>query len=68
MIGYNPSIVNTNLLWCIDAGNPRSYPGSGTTWYDVNTATNGTLTNGPTYTSGTSGYFTFDGVDDYVNM
>jgi hypothetical protein len=68
MIGYNPSVVNTNLLWCIDAGNPRSYPGSGTTWYDVNTATNGTLTNGPTYTSGTSGYFTFDGVDDYVNM
>jgi hypothetical protein len=68
-LGHNPSITTSNLLWCIDSGNPRSYPGTGTTWIDAMTTTNGTLTNSPTYTSGTpGGYFSFDGVDDYVNM
>ena len=34
-IGYNPSILTSNLQLCLDAGNPRSYIGSGTTWNDV---------------------------------
>jgi hypothetical protein len=64
---HSPSIVTSGLIQCLDAGNPRSYPGSGTVWYDASGNSNtGTLTNGPTYTSGTNGYFTFDGVDDYV--
>lgn len=45
-----------------------SYPGSGTTVYDLSgNDNNGTLTNGPTYTSGTPSYFTLDGTNDYVN-
>lgn len=68
-LGHNPSIITSNLLYCIDAGNARSYPGSGTTVYDVTTSGyNGTLVNGPTYTSGTNGYFTFDNVDDYISL
>lgn len=68
-IGYNPYIVTSNLIMCLDAGNPRSYNGSGTAWFDISGRNNnGTLTNGPTYTSGTSGYFTFDGVNDFVNL
>jgi hypothetical protein len=67
-IAYNSSIVTTGLVLCLDAGNPRSYPGSGTTWFDISgNSFNSTLTNGPTYTSGVSGYFTFDGVNDYVD-
>jgi hypothetical protein len=42
-IAYNPSIVSNGLVLCLDAGNPKSYPGSGTTWTDLsglgNTAT-----------------------------
>lgn len=34
-ISYNSSIVTTNLGLCLDAANPRSYPGSGTSWFDV---------------------------------
>ena len=34
-ISYNPSIVTSGLGLCLDAGNPRSYPGSGTSWFDV---------------------------------
>ena len=66
---HSPSIVTSGLVMCLDAANPRSYPGSGTIWYDVSsTNNNGTLTNGPVNTSGVNGYFTFDGVDDYVNV
>ena len=67
-VSYNSSIVTNGLVLCLDAGNPRSYPGSGTVWRDVSgNVNNGTLTNGPTYTSGISGYFTLDGVNDYIN-
>jgi hypothetical protein len=68
-IAYNSSIVTTNLDVCLDAGNPRSYPGSGTTWRDVSgTGNNGTLVNGPTYNSANLGSFAFDGVNDYANI
>lgn len=64
---HSPSIVTTGLILCVDAGNPRSYSGSGTTWADVSSiGNNGTLTNGPVFTSnGASSYFTFDATNDY---
>jgi hypothetical protein len=66
---HSPSIVTNGLVFCLDAGSPRSYPGSGTVWNDASGNDNiGTLTNGPTYTSGVNGYFAFDGVDDVVNI
>lgn len=34
-IAYNRSIVTSGLVACLDAGNPRSYSGSGTTITDV---------------------------------
>lgn len=65
---HGPSVVTSGLILSLDAGNIKSYPGSGTTWTDLSgTGNTGTLTNNPTYTSGTSGYFNFDGVDDYVD-
>ena len=68
-LAHSPSIVTSGLVFCVDAGNPRSYSGSGTTWADISgNAFNSTLTNGPTYTSGVNGYFTFDGVDDFSSV
>ena len=56
------------LVLCLDAGNVKSYPGSGTTWTDLSGGgNNGTLTNGPTYSSSNGGVIVFDGTDDYVN-
>lgn len=61
-------IVRSGLVLNLDAGNTASYPGSGTTWTDLSgNSNNGTLTNGPTYTSVSGGAIVFDGNDDYVN-
>jgi hypothetical protein len=51
----------------LDAGNASSYPGSGTTWTDLSgNGRNGTLTNGPTYSSADGGSIVFDGTNDFV--
>ena len=34
-LSHSPSIVLDGLVLCLDAGNPKSYPGSGTTWTDL---------------------------------
>jgi len=66
-IAYNSNIPTTSMLLCADAGNPRSYPGTGTSWYDVSGTNNiGTLTGSPTYNSGLSGSFTFNGSSQYT--
>ena len=66
---YNPRIVTDGLVLCLDAGNSRSYPGSGTTWTDLSGfGRNGILTNGPTYSSENGGSLSFDGVNDYVQV
>ncbi len=58
-------IVTSGLVLNLDAGNPASYPGSGTTWFDLSGfGNNGTLVNGVGY----DGNITVDGVDDYVLM
>ena len=60
-------IVTTNLSMFLDAGNASSYPGTGTAWTDLSgNSRNGTLTNGPTYTSADGGAIVFDGTDDFV--
>ena len=67
-LAHSPRIVTDNLVLAFDAGNTKSYPGSGTTWTDLMGNTNGTLTNGPTYSSDNGGYFDFDGTNDYVQV
>ena len=67
-VGYNPRIVTDGLVLCLDAANKRSYPGSGTTWTDKVGGNNGTLINGPTFSSDNGGVIVFDGSDDYVNF
>ena len=68
-LAHSPKIITDGLVLCLDAGNTKSYPGSGTTWYDLSgQGNNGTLTNGPTYSNSNGGYIDFDGTDDTVNF
>ena len=67
-LAHSPRIVTDGLVLALDAGNTKSYPGSGTSWSDLSGNSNtGTLTNGPTYSSDDGGYISFDGVDDYMS-
>ena len=59
----------SNLIFYLDAVNSKSYPGSGSTWYDLSGNSNHfTLYNTPTYIqNGTTGtYFTFNGTNQYA--
>lgn len=66
---YLPPIIENGLVLYLDAAEPASYPGTGTTWNDLsNNQNNGTLVNGPTFDSANAGSLNFDGVDDYVTV
>ena len=66
-LGHSPSVVTSGLVLALDAGNTKSYPGSGTTWTDLSGNGNtGTLQNSPTYSSANSGYFTLNGSTQYA--
>ena len=65
---YGPSIVTDGLVFYVDSGNDKSYPGTGTTWSDLIGGNDGTLTNGPTYDSANGGSIDFDGVNDYTSI
>jgi hypothetical protein len=63
-----PNVTDSGLVLNLDAGNIKSYPGTGTIWFDKSgNANNGTLINGPTFNTGSLGSIVFDGVDDYVS-
>lgn len=48
-----PNIVTDGLILHLDAANTKSYPGSGTTWYDISgNNNNGTLANGEFVSTG----------------
>ena len=66
-INYCPRIVTDGIILYLDAGNIKSYSGSGTTWTDISTNNhNATLTNGPTYNSDNGGCIVFDGTNDHA--
>jgi hypothetical protein len=59
--------VTNGLLLYWDAGNLDSYPGTGTTIYDLSgNGNNGILYNGVGFNQTNGGVLIFDGVDDYV--
>jgi hypothetical protein len=64
----SPRIITDGLVLCLDAGNTKSYLGSGTTWTDISRNNNtGTLSGGPTFSSANGGSFVFDGTNDCVS-
>ena len=64
-VNYNPSIVTDGLVLCLDAGNTKSYPGTGNTWYDISGKGNDATINGAQFLNG---YFSFDGTNDYAKI
>ncbi len=65
-VGFGSS---SSTILALDTGMPASYPGSGTTWYDLSgNSRNFTLVNGPRYLSSNSGSLSFDGTNDYATL
>lgn len=48
-VAYNTSVPTSSLRFYVDAANPKSYPGSGSTWFDLIGGQNVTLQNSPTF-------------------
>jgi hypothetical protein len=66
-LSHSPSVPTQSLMLYLDAANRRSYPGSGTTWFDLSgNGYNGTLVNSPTFSS--SGFFTFNGTNSTASV
>ena len=67
---FPSELVTDGLVLNLDAGDPRSYPGSGTTWTDLsgngNNGTFGASTAAPTYNNANGGSLVFDGTNDYI--
>lgn len=62
-------IVTSGLTLYLDAAISNSYPGSGTTWYDLSgNGNNGTLQSAISYSSDNGGYLDFNGSTDYVTL
>ena len=69
-LAHSPRIVTDGLVLCLDAGNTKSYSGSGTTWTDLSgKGNNGTFQNmgSSNLNSDNGGSLTFDGSNEYVN-
>ena len=60
-------VITDGLKLYLDAYNIRSYPGTGTTWYDLSNSAYNLTNSGGTWTvSGDRRYFELDGVNDYI--
>jgi hypothetical protein len=63
------NVIQRGLVLHLDASTTGSYPGSETKWYDLSgNLYNGTLTNGPTFSTTNGGCIVFDGSNDYVEL
>ena len=63
------TLITSNLVLHLDAGDSSSYSGSGTTWSDLSGEGNhATLVNSPTYSSSNGGYLSFDGSNDHATL
>lgn len=62
---HSPQIVKDGLVLLLDAGNPKSYSGTGTLWFDLSgNKYNFGLVNTPTFSNGV---FSFDGTNQYTS-
>jgi len=66
-IDIGPIEVTDGLVFQLDAGNTRSYGGSGLTTNGLVGGIGGTLVNGVGFSSVNNGSFFFDGTNDYID-
>lgn len=62
------NLVTDNLFLHLDASDVSSYPGSGTTWYDLTPNNNDATINGATYSETDGGIFDLDGSNDNIQI
>ena len=67
-IDIGPIEATDGLVFHLDAGNRRSYSGSGITVNSLIGGIGATLVNGTGFSSSNSGYFSLDGTNDYINV
>ena len=66
VVGGPDQIVTDELILVLDASNKKSYPGSGTTWYDISGNGNDAgMVNAVWTDAGANSYWLFDGISDY---
>ena len=63
-----PNIVTDGLVFAVDPGSERSYPGTGTTASSLMTAYDGTLINGTAFSNDNGGIWELDGVNDRISF
>ena len=66
-ITYEVPPLPASLKMYLNAGNTNSYPGAGTTWFDLTSNANNGAISGASFSSLDGGYFSFDGSNDSVN-
>lgn len=59
------ALVDTGLNMYVDAGLTDSYPGTGTTWTDLESLNDQTLESGITHVSGDNGYLLSDATNEF---
>lgn len=73
-MSYNngPKIITDGLIMCLDAGNSKSYPGTGGTWYDLSGYNNhATVYGSSVYSTDDGGKFDFGDVSQtsqYISL
>jgi hypothetical protein len=69
-VAGGPDMIENGLILALDANDRNSYPGTGTTWFDISgNNRNFTLVNSPLYVTGSnSKYFNFDGINEYATL
>lgn len=65
---HSPSVVTNGLVFCVDAANKKSYPGSGASCNDIIGGKVGTLAAGASYSSSNVGVFDFTGANGFVSL
>lgn len=63
---FGKSIVTDGLVFYVDAANSNSYPGSGSSAYDLVNGTTLPLVAQASHSTDNGGTFVFDGTDDYI--
>jgi hypothetical protein len=65
-LAHSPRISTNGLILCLDAANPKSYPGSGTTWFDLSgNGRNATVNGNPVFSNG---FFDITGDSTYISL
>lgn len=66
---YSGQIVTNGLIFAIDAGSARSYPGSGTTLYDLSgNGNDALLESGSAVSASNGGVVSLDGANDRISV